>query len=51
MPDREVPRRQREALGAAMADILDTVQPPVARFRLMSLGMSPALRTESFRDV
>jgi ferredoxin len=51
MPDRETMRRQRDALGAAMADILDTVHPPVARFRLMSLGMSPALRTESFRDV
>ncbi|MBI4841378.1 MAG: cytochrome b/b6 domain-containing protein [candidate division NC10 bacterium] len=51
MPDRDVLQRQRESLGAAMTDILDTVHPPVARFRLMSLGMSPALRTESFRDV
>lgn len=51
MPDRDVLRRQREALGVAMTDILNTAHPPVARFRLMSLGMSPALRTESFRDV
>ncbi len=51
MAEREVLRRQREALGAAMTDVLDTVHPPVARFRLMSLGMSPALRTESFQDV
>jgi len=51
MPERKVLRRQQEALGAAMVDVLDTVHPPVARFRLMSLGMSPALRTESFQDV
>jgi len=51
MPEGEILQRQREALGAAMADVLDTVHPPVARFRLMSLGMSPALRTESFQDV
>ncbi len=51
MPDRDVLQRQQEALGSAMSDILDTVHPPVARFRLMSLGMSPALRTESFQEV
>ncbi len=51
MAEPEILRRQREALGAAMVDVLDTVHPPVARFRLMSLGMSPALRTEAFQDV
>ncbi len=51
MAEPEVLRRQRESLGAAMADVLKAVHPPVARFRLMSLGMSPALRTESFQDV